>query len=192
MKGLEPGSPISPQCSWHQLFRKLFFLLQQQPEEFCWRPSCCPKPICRGPLGGFRAAADRESIQKHFLILGGDTSVETTIWSGRKPMVRIQRWSVNSEHHCQTEHCFLFHVLRLKGGVSLPSLAITTPAIALLCLKLLSGTSRCSGSSHLALLLYQCDHARCLWHNEPTDGRRGCELVLGLLHLSTKQDLESM
>lgn len=45
------------------------------PPEALWLPQA---QRSRNP-GDFKAAPERESIQRHVLLLGGDTSVETTI-----------------------------------------------------------------------------------------------------------------
>lgn len=77
-EGLEPGFHTSPQHHGHRLSRKLFSLCNNSQRNFAealWLPQA---QRSRNP-GDFKAAPEKESIQQHFLLLGGDTSVETTI-----------------------------------------------------------------------------------------------------------------
>lgn len=62
--------------------KTLFLVQQQQPEEFCWAtlgPSDSPKTSCQGLPGD-----SKQQLQKQFLSLGGDASLETTILAWEK------------------------------------------------------------------------------------------------------------
>lgn len=74
------------------------------------------------PLGASKQQLREKAFRNAVSSLGEIHQWKPLSWSGRKPVVRTQRWSVNPQQCCQTEHCFPFHIPRLMGGFPSPSL----------------------------------------------------------------------
>lgn len=117
MRVMESGSPTSPQHCGHELRRKLFFFSAATTARaiLLGRPGTLwfPQDRMLGTAWAFEAATE-EALRNTFSALREMHHWKLLSWHGRKPMVKIQRCSVNPEHNCQAEHCFPFHIPGLR------------------------------------------------------------------------------
>lgn len=107
-------------CTVGISFSESFFSCCKNSNELCWDPLVVPSPAVRDPSGLHSKNKAEKAFRNIFSSLGEIPQWKPLSWSGRKPVVRTQRWSVNPEHPCQTEHCFPFHIPGLKQGFPSP------------------------------------------------------------------------